>query len=94
MEAFCDGNLDMPLRIQLLDWGETGNRQVGYVDTTPRFLLGAVTTEGNADRSRALDIHRGNGDNVRSTDKVGILVVVEATLVENSLLDSLTIIVT
>jgi len=84
MEAFCDGNLDMPLRIQLLDWEKTGDRKVGFVDTTPRLLLGAVATEGNADRSRALDISEGNGDNVRSTDKVGILVVVEATLVDNS----------
>lgn len=70
----------MPLQISIWDYGSKKRTLIGILETTARGLLGAVSEEGNADRTNALEFRKTSEFTTKTTKKVGDLIVVKATL--------------
>jgi len=70
----------MALQISIWDYGSKKRTLIGILETTARGLLGAVSEEGNADRTLALEFRKPSEFTTKTTRKVGDLIVVKATL--------------
>ena len=58
LEELCHGDLKWPLRLTVLDYGESGKHTtIGSFETTLEVLQSSVAIRGNADRQRAFEIY-------------------------------------
>mmetsp|Transcript_6279 Transcript_6279/g.9969 ORF Transcript_6279/g.9969 Transcript_6279/m.9969 type:complete len:275 (-) Transcript_6279:1791-2615(-) len=76
MENLCYCDTKWPLRLVCYDWQRSGkHRVIGLVDTTLEELMRCVSTNGNADRSSALNITKEG-----KTKSKGLLVILKADI--------------
>lgn len=76
LEELCNGNLDHDIRISVKDHNKNRrHRTIGSIETTLRQIQERVAVKGNADREKALDLHR-EGD----PDSHGLICVLKADL--------------
>ena len=76
LEEICNGDLNWPLKVSVVDYNASGqNELIGQFETTLQELLNRVGIKGNADRDKAFEIF------VEGRDKAqGLLCVVQAEL--------------
>jgi len=79
LDLFCNGDLDLALKISVFDWEKDGeHRLLGTSVTTTNNLIKQATNRGNADRSKALEIIDDDG-------KIsGIIVILKAQICANT----------
>jgi Ca2+-dependent lipid-binding protein len=57
MEELCNGDMDYPLRISVLDHNKGGrNKLIGAFETTLACMKERISIKGNADRDRAFEL--------------------------------------
>jgi hypothetical protein len=78
LESFVNGDLHREIRISVWDYSPD-RILVGWCTTTVSSLMEAQATQGNADRTKALELARGDHGE-RSSQRVGRLVVLHASV--------------
>jgi hypothetical protein len=74
LETLCYADPHWPLQVTVMDWERNGkHRTLGYFHTTWHQLKQLVTTNGNADRSKALTVSMDG-----SASAMALLVVLQA----------------
>lgn len=76
LPELCYGDLNWPLRIQVLDFNTNGKHTViGEYETTVTELQSHISVKGNADRDQAIQLGQEEKNKT-----YGLLCVLEATL--------------
>lgn len=77
LDKLCDGDLDRPLKITVMDWQRFGSdRVIGSFKTSASELIARKATRGNADADAAFEIQPEEGSDDDS--KRGFIVVLNA----------------